>query len=197
MTETSRPSPLLIIGLGNPGRGYRRNRHNIGFQVLDALAESLDARFTRMQANALVTDARLDGIRVILAKPQTFMNNAGQSVGSLSRFFRLPPEQILAVYDDLDLPLGALRLRPGGGTGGHRGLGSIVDHLGLDDFPRLRFGIGRPPGAMDPADYVLQDFGRADEELVSSNVERAVACIRSFALEGIQAAMTRFNAASE
>jgi len=197
MTETSRPSPLLIIGLGNPGRGYRRNRHNIGFQVLDALAESVDARFTRMQANALVTDARLEGIRVILAKPQTFMNNAGQSVGSLARFFRLPPEQILAVYDDLDLPLGALRLRPGGGTGGHRGLGSIVDHLGLDDFPRLRFGIGRPPGAMDPADYVLQDFGRADEELVSSNVERAVACIRSFALEGIQAAMTRFNAASE
>jgi len=197
MTETSRPSPLLIIGLGNPGRGYRRNRHNIGFQVLDALAESLDARFTRMQANALVTDARLDGIRVILAKPQTFMNNAGQSVGSLARFFRLPAEQILAVYDDLDLPLGALRLRPGGGTGGHRGLGSIVDHLGLDDFPRLRFGIGRPPGAMDPADYVLQDFGRADEELVSSNVERAVACIRSFALEGVQAAMTRFNAASE
>ncbi len=156
-----------------------------------------DARFTRMQANALVTDARLDGIRVILAKPQTFMNNAGQSVGSLARFFRLPAEQILAVYDDLDLPLGALRLRPGGGTGGHRGLGSIVDHLGLDDFPRLRFGIGRPPGAMDPADYVLQDFGRSDEELVSSNVERAVACIRSFALEGIQAAMTRFNAASE
>ncbi len=197
MTETSRPSPLLIIGLGNPGRGYRRNRHNIGFQVLDALAESVDARFTRMQANALVTDARLEGICVILAKPQTFMNNAGQSVGSLARFFRLPPEQILAVYDDLDLPLGALRLRPGGGTGGHRGLGSIVDHLGLDDFPRLRFGIGRPPGAMDPADYVLQDFGRADEELVSSNVERAVACIRSFALEGIQAAMTRFNAASE
>jgi len=196
MTETSRPSPLLIIGLGNPGRGYRRNRHNIGFQVLDALAESVDARFTRMQANALVTDARLEGIRVILAKPQTFMNNAGQSVGSLARFFRLPPEQILAVYDDLDLPLGALRLRPGGGTGGHRGLGSIVDHLGLDDFPRLRFGIGRPPGAMDPADYVLQDFGRGDEELVSSNVVRAVACIRSFALEGIQAAMTRFNAAS-
>ena len=197
MTETARPSPLLIIGLGNPGRGYRRNRHNIGFQVLDALAESLDARFTRMQANALVTDARLEGIRVILAKPQTYMNNAGQSVGSLARFFRLPAEQILAVYDDLDLPLGALRLRPGGGTGGHRGLGSIVEHLGLDDFPRLRFGIGRPPGAMDPADYVLQDFGAADDDLVSSNVERAVACIRNFALEGIQAAMTRFNAASE
>ncbi len=197
MTDTSRPSPLLIIGLGNPGRGYRRNRHNIGFQVLDALAESLGTRFTRMQAKALVTDARLEGIRLILAKPQTYMNNAGQSVGSLAHFFRMPPEQILAVYDDLDLPLGALRLRPGGGSGGHRGLGSIAEHLGLDEFPRLRFGIGRPPGAMDPADYVLQDFGPADEDLVSASLERAVACIRAFALEGIQAAMTRFNATPE
>lgn len=197
MTDSLRPTPLLIIGLGNPGRGYRRNRHNIGFQILDALAESLGARFTRTQANALVTDARLEGIRLILAKPQTYMNNAGQSVGSLARFFRLPAEQILAVHDDLDLPLGALRLRPGGGSGGHRGLGSIVEHLGLAEFPRLRFGIGRPLGAMDPADFVLQDFGPAEGEIVAASLERAVACIRTFALEGIQAAMTRFNAAPE
>lgn len=197
MTDSLRPTPLLIIGLGNPGRGYRRNRHNIGFQILDALAESLGARFTRTQANALVTDARLEGVRLILAKPQTYMNNAGQSVGSLARFFRLPAEQILAVHDDLDLPLGALRLRPGGGSGGHRGLGSIVEHLGLAEFPRLRFGIGRPPGAMDPADFVLQDFSPADDEIVPASLERAVACIRTFALEGIQAAMTRFNAAPE
>lgn len=197
MTDSLRPTPLLIIGLGNPGRGYRRNRHNIGFQILDALAESLGARFTRTQANALVTDARLEGIRLILAKPQTYMNNAGQSVGSLARFFRLPAEQILAVHDDLDLPLGALRLRPGGGSGGHRGLGSIVEHLGLAEFPRLRFGIGRPLGAMDPADFVLQDFGPAEGEIVAASLERAVACIRAFALEGIQAAMTRFNAAPE
>lgn len=197
MTDSLRPTPLLIIGLGNPGRGYRRNRHNIGFQILDALAESLSARFTRTQANALVTDARLEGIRLILAKPQTYMNNAGQSVGSLARFFRLPAEQILAVHDDLDLPLGALRLRPGGGSGGHRGLGSIVEHLGLAEFPRLRFGIGRPLGAMDPADFVLQDFGPAEGEIVAASLERAVACIRAFALEGIQAAMTRFNAAPE
>lgn len=197
MTDSLRPTPLLIIGLGNPGRGYRRNRHNIGFQILDALAESLGARFTRTQANALVTDARLEGIRLILAKPQTYMNNAGQSVGSLARFFRLPAEQILAVHDDLDLPLGALRLRPGGGSGGHRGLGSIVEHLGLAEFPRLRFGIGRPPGAMEPADFVLQDFGPREEEIVAASLERAVACIRTFALEGIQAAMTRFNVAPE
>ena len=197
MTDSIRPTPLLIIGLGNPGRGYRRNRHNIGFQILDALAESLGARFTRTQANALVTDARLEGVRLILAKPQTYMNNAGQSVGSLARFFRLPAERILAVHDDLDLPLGALRLRPGGGSGGHRGLGSIVEHLGLAEFPRLRFGIGRPPGAMDPADFVLQDFSPADDEIVAASLERAVACIRTFALEGIQAAMTRFNAAPE
>jgi peptidyl-tRNA hydrolase, PTH1 family len=197
MTESPRPTPLLIIGLGNPGRGYRHNRHNIGFQILDALAEDLGARFTRLQANALVTDARLEGVRLILAKPQTFMNNTGQSVSSLDRFFKLPPEQILAVHDDLDLPLGALRLRPGGGSGGHRGLGSIVEHLGLAAFPRLRFGIGRPPGTMDPADYVLQDFGPLEQDIVTASLERAVACIRTFALDGIQAAMTQFNATPE
>lgn len=197
MTESPRPSPLLIIGLGNPGRGYRGNRHNIGFQILDALAEDLGTRFTRVQANALVTDARLEGVRVILAKPQTYMNNAGRSVSSLARFFKLPPEQILAVHDDLDLPLGALRLRPGGGSGGHRGLGSIVEHLGLAEFPRLRFGVGRPPGAMDPANFVLQDFGPEEADLVTASLLRAVACIRTFALDGIQAAMTRFNAAPE
>lgn len=197
MTEPVRPTSLLIIGLGNPGRGYRRNRHNIGFQILDALAEDLGTRFTRTKANALVTDARLEGVRLILAKPQTYMNNAGQSVSSLARFFRLPPEQILAVHDDLDLPLGALRLRPGGGSGGHHGLGSIVEHLGLAEFPRLRFGIGRPPGTMDPADFVLQDFSVEEEDIVAGSLQRAVACIRTFALVGIQAAMTQFNAAPE
>ena len=197
MTESPRPTPLLIIGLGNPGRGYRRNRHNVGFQILDALAEDLAVRFTRVQAHALVTDARLEGVRLILAKPQTYMNNAGQSVSSLARFFKLPPEQILAVHDDLDLPLGALRLRPGGGSGGHRGLGSIVEHLGLAEFPRLRFGIGRPPGALDPADFVLQDFGPQEEDIVSAGLQRAIACIRTFALDGIQAAMTQFNATPE
>jgi PTH1 family peptidyl-tRNA hydrolase len=197
MTETNRPSPLLIIGLGNPGRGFRGNRHNVGFLIVDALAEDLGTRFSRVQANALVTDTRLEGIRLILAKPQTFMNNAGRSVGSLARFFKLPPEQILAVHDDLDLPLGALRLRPGGGSGGHRGLGSIVEHLGLAEFPRLRFGIGRPPGAMDPADFVLQDFSPSEEDLVAEGVQRAVACIRTFALHGIQTAMNQFNAAPD
>jgi PTH1 family peptidyl-tRNA hydrolase len=197
MTEFTRPSPLLVVGLGNPGRQYHANRHNVGFLVVEALAASLGASFRRMQAKALVTEARLEGVRLILAKPQTYMNNAGQSVGSLARFFRLPAEQILVIYDDLDLPPGALRLRPAGGTGGHRGMGSIVEHLGLDDFPRLRFGIGRPPGAMDPADFVLQDFSRAEQDLAAAAVDRAVDCVRAFALEGIQAAMTRFNAATE
>jgi PTH1 family peptidyl-tRNA hydrolase len=197
MTDSPRLTPLLIIGLGNPGRSYRGNRHNVGFQILDALAEDFQVRFTRTQAKALVTDARLQGVRVILAKPQTYMNNAGPSVSSLARFFRLPPEQILAVHDDLDLPLGVLRLRPGGGSGGHRGLGSIVEHLGLAEFPRLRFGIGRPPGVMDPADFVLQDFSPQEVDIVSAGIQRAVACIRTFALDGIQAAMTQFNAAPE
>lgn len=195
MTDAPRLSPLLIVGLGNPGRSYRGNRHNVGFLILDALADDLGVRFSRVRADALVTEARLNGVRLILAKPQTYMNNAGRSVGSLARFFKLPPEQILAVHDDLDLPLGMLRLRPGGGSGGHRGLGSILEHLGLAEFPRLRFGIGRPPGAMDPADYVLQDFGADELDLVAEGMQRAVACIRTLALQGIQAAMTQFNAA--
>ena len=159
-------NPFLIVGLGNPGPDYRQNRHNVGFMVVDALAKALDIQLQRVELRALVGKGLLDGERVILAKPQTYMNSSGQSVAPLARFYKIPLEQSLVVHDDLDLPFGSLRLRPLGGTGGQKGMESIVDKLGTRDFPRLRMGIGRPPGRMDPADYVLQNFDASQQDFL-------------------------------
>lgn len=193
--ETTR-EPSLIVGLGNPGRGYRRNRHNIGFMVLDALAATMGVRFTRHQSQALLCDGRLDGRRTYLAKPQTFMNLAGSSVGPLARYYRVPPGSLLVVYDDLDLPLGSLRLRASGGSGGHRGMASILAAVGSEDVPRMRLGIGRPPGRMDPADFVLEDFHAQEAEAVEASIRQAVDCIGEFLRSGVELAMTRCNAPS-
>jgi PTH1 family peptidyl-tRNA hydrolase len=139
MTEAG-PTLFLFAGLGNPGRRFRLNRHNIGFMVVDAVARQIGVSFTRHQAQALLTDGQWEGARVYLAKPQTFMNLVGSSVGPLARYYRIPPSSVVVVYDDLDLPLGSLRLRGGGGSGGHRGMESLIGALG-DSFPRLRLGI--------------------------------------------------------
>ncbi len=189
--------PYLVVGLGNPGRAYRENRHNAGFMALDRLAASMGTSFSRSQLDALVTDGRLNSCKVILAKPQTYMNLVGRSVGALTRYYRILLPQLLVVCDDLDLPLGALRLRPGGGTAGHKGMASSLEHLGTPEFPRLRLGIGRPPGRMDPADFVLQDFGADEAPAVDGMLDRAAECIRSMVLDGIQEAMTRFNAGAD
>ncbi|MBW6466189.1 MAG: aminoacyl-tRNA hydrolase [Brevefilum sp.] len=186
-------TPFLIAGLGNPGPDYRHNRHNIGFMVVDALAAALLIPIQRVELRALVGKGALDGERLILAKPQTFMNNSGRSVAPLARFYKIPQEQLLVIHDDLDLPFGTLRLRPFGGTGGQRGMESIVTQLGTDAFPRLRIGIGRPPGRMDPADYVLHNFDPSQEEILPEVLGRAVDAIRMFILEGIDTAMTTYN----
>ena len=186
-------NPFLIVGLGNPGPDYRQNRHNVGFMVVNALASSLNIPIQRVEQRALLGKGVLDGELVILAKPQTFMNNSGQSVAPLARFYKIPLEQILVVHDDLDLPLGSLRLRPLGGTGGQKGMESIVNKLGTREFPRLRVGIGRPPGRMDPADYVLHDFDPSQQDLLPEVLGRAVDAIRMFVLEGIEPAMNVYN----
>jgi PTH1 family peptidyl-tRNA hydrolase len=165
--------------------------------ALDRLAASIDARFTRTRAEALITDGALEGHKAILAKPQTYMNLVGRSVAALVRFYRIPLEHVLVICDDLDLPLGTIRMRPAGGSGGHKGLESIIERLGADAFPRLRLGIGRPPGRMDPADFVLLPFDVDEQPVVEATLGRAVDSARAFALEGIQAAMTHFNAAAE
>jgi PTH1 family peptidyl-tRNA hydrolase len=184
---------MLIVGLGNPGLEYATDRHNVGFQVVDALARDHSLPFSRQKAKARVAEGTIHGRRVILVKPQTFMNLSGKPVNRLSQLFKVPPEQLLVVYDDLDLPLGRLRLRPEGGSGGHKGMRSIADDLGTQAFPRLRIGIGRPPGRMDPADYVLQPFAKDEQDIVDDVVEEAVAAIECWLTEGVVAAMDRFN----
>lgn len=191
MMETQ--NTFLVVGLGNPGKEHRSNRHNIGFMLLDVMAQEYHCAFSRRKSKSLVTDFTLDGSKIILAKPQTFMNLSGRAVAPLLRFFRIPTERLLVAYDELDLPLGMLRMRPGGGSGGHRGMSSIIHELGTQDFPRLRLGIDRPPGRMDPADYVLQNFRAEDQELILDQLRRACECVSMFIQEGIQAAMTCCN----
>ena len=186
-------NPFLIVGLGNPGPDYRQNRHNVGFMVIDALARILAIPIQRVELRALVGKGLLDGIRVILAKPQTFMNDSGQSVASLARFYKIPVDHILVVHDDLDLPFGTLRMRPQGGAGGQRGVGSIIAKLNTQNFARLRVGIGRPPGRMDPSDYVLHDFDPPEEEMLPEVLDTAVKAVRMFIEQDIEQAMNKFN----
>ena len=183
----------LLVGLGNPGREYKDNRHNLGFMVVDRLVVRLNARGMRVQSKAIVINTTADGSRVILAKPQTFMNVSGASVQGLLHFYKIPLENLLVMYDELDLPFGTLRIRPGGGPGGHNGLTSVIERLGTEDFPRLRVGIGRPPGRMDPAAFVLQDFSRGDQILLSEVLDRASEAALAFVSQGLNGAMNKFN----
>ena len=189
------PVPLaLIVGLGNPGPEYASHRHNIGFQVVQALAGAHGLSFARQKkAQARVAEGQIGERRVLLAQPQTFMNLSGRTVRRLSRDREIPPEHILAVCDDLDLPLGRLRIRPGGGSGGHKGLRSIIDALGSQDFARLRVGIDRPVGGLDPAEYVLLPFAGEDKTLLAETIDRAVEAVECWLADGIVAAMDRFN----
>ena len=199
MTET-----FLIVGLGNPGREYRETRHNVGFMLLDRLAEKLNARFTRLQSRALVANvqytpskAGAGKCRIILAKPQTFMNLSGQSVQGLIHFYKVSLTNLLVAHDDLDLPPGTIRIRPDGGSAGQKGMTSILERLGTDDFARLRLGIGRPPGQMQAPDYVLQDFSKADLIIISETLNHAVEAVLTFINEGLDAAMNKYNGSAE
>jgi peptidyl-tRNA hydrolase, PTH1 family len=190
------PVTFLIAGLGNPGREYRENRHNIGFMAIDRVGIETGIRLSRMQSKALVGAGSLGLQKIVLAKPQTFMNLSGQSVTALLRFYKLTPSQLLVIHDDLDLPLGTLRMRPSGGSAGQKGLASIIEYLGTQDFPRLRLGIGRPPGRMDAADYVLQDFPVAEQMVLKDVLDRAVKAARTFVDDGIERAMNIYNGAA-
>lgn len=183
---------FLIVGLGNPGRAYRGNRHNIGFMTIDRIAEAYGISVGKLQNRALIGSGRVAGKQVILAKPQTYMNSSGDAVGPLAAYYRVPPQNVLVVYDEIDLPPGTLRLRQSGGSGGHNGMKSIIQHLG-PDFPRLRLGVGRPPGRMEPADYVLQDFRGPEAAVRDTLLDEALAAIETFLGAGIDAAMTRHN----
>ena len=189
MTENT----FLIVGLGTPGRQYKDNRHNVGFMLIDRLTVRVNARMSRVQAKALVGSVNYEDYKLILAKPQTYMNLSGQSIQGLARFYKLPIENMIVAHDDLDLPFGTIRIRPGGGPGGQKGVASTIQRLGSKDFPRMRIGIGRPPGRMDPAAYVLQDFSKADQTFLSEILDHAANAVLTFVTEGLNAAMNKFN----
>lgn len=183
----------LIIGLGNPGREYASNRHNVGFQVVDRLAARHGMAFKKLQSKAFVTSGKITGCSVILAKPQAFMNLSGGPVASLAKFYKMTLDHLLVIADDIDLPVGTIRMRPSGGSGGQNGMKNIIERLGSEEFPRLRIGIGRPPGRMEPAAYVLQDFDREQLQVVVDAYARAADAVELWLTDGIELAMSRFN----
>ncbi len=183
----------LVVGLGNPGPGYSGNRHNVGFMVLDLLAQRMGARFKAHKSRSDVVEGRLSGERAVLAKPRSFMNDSGGPVSSLRDFFKAPLDRIVVVHDELDLPYGGLRLKLGGGDNGHNGLRSIRRSLGSGEFNRVRFGIGRPPGSMDAAAFVLRDFGAVERKELELNVDHAADAIEALLTDGLERAQNSYN----
>ncbi len=183
----------LIVGLGNPGPGYAANRHNIGFMVVDELARRAGGRFTSHKAGADVLEAHLTGRRVVLARPRSFMNVSGPAVAGTARYFKIPPTDVVVVHDDLDLDHGVLKLKRGGGEGGHNGLRSISACLGSRDYLRVRFGIGRPPGRMDPADFVLRDFSAVQRRELDLLVDRCADAVEQLLAQGLAATQNQLH----
>ncbi len=185
--------PYLLIGLGNPGREYKETRHNIGFMLVDHIAERIGARGMKVQSKAIVTSGLYEEHKLILAKPQTYMNLSGHSVQGLLHFYKIPHSNLLVAHDDLDIPFGTIRIRPTGGPGGQRGMANTIELLGTKDFPRLRLGIGRPPGRMDPRDYVLQNFSKDELKILPEIISRAADASLEFVMNGLNAAMNKYN----
>lgn len=183
----------LIVGLGNPGRRYRSTRHNVGWEVIDRLAHRLQVAADEEEGWAQVGVGALGRQRIMLAKPQTFVNVSGTAVDDLRRRHRIRVGDILVIVDDLDLPLGRIRFRSSGSHGGHNGLRSVIEALGSDQFGRLRVGIGRPPEGIDPAEYVLTRFATDEQDVLNATLDRAAEAVEVSVREGLQAAMNRFN----
>jgi PTH1 family peptidyl-tRNA hydrolase len=192
--------PWLIVGLGNPGPKYAGNRHNVGFLVVDLLAKRTGAKFSRhRKAMAEVAETRLgyglEAPQLVLAKPLTYMNLSGGPVTALGNFYKVPVSQIIAVHDELDIPYGQLRLKVSGGEGGHNGLRSMSASLSTKDYVRVRFGIGRPPGRQDPADFVLSDFGTAERKELEFLVDRAADAVEDVVVKGLATAQQIYHTA--
>lgn len=183
----------LFFGLGNPGPSYRFTRHNAGFILIEKLEKEWKIPLDNFSFSSLWGKRKLKGSELVLAKPLTFMNRSGEAAKALAGYFKLSPSDILVVCDDLDLPLGKMRLRKKGGSGGHRGLKSIIDLLGTEDFPRLRLGIGRPEEKGREADYVLSPFSQEEWEVFSAVLERAVGALEEVITSGLETAMSKFN----
>lgn len=187
--------PLLVVGLGNPGENYARTRHNLGFMVADLLAARLGATFkAHKRSGAEVSTGRLAGRSVVLAKPRCYMNESGRQVGPLAKFYSVPPADIIVLHDELDLDFGRIRLKVGGGEGGHNGVRSVAAALGTKDFQRVRIGIGRPPGRKDPAAFVLEPFNAAERAEVPTICEQAADAAELLIELGLEPAQNRVHA---
>ncbi|GGQ41491.1 aminoacyl-tRNA hydrolase [Couchioplanes azureus] len=189
-------APWLVVGLGNPGREYAGNRHNVGFMVADLLASRVGGKFGRhKRAVAEVAEGRLGfgGPKLILVKPLTYMNLSGAPVAALAQFFKVPVEQVIAVHDELDVPYGQVRVKRGGGEGGHNGLRSMSKSLSTKEYARVRFGIGRPPGRQDPADFVLSDFSGVERKELEFLVDRAADVVEAVVVEGVEWAQNKYH----
>jgi PTH1 family peptidyl-tRNA hydrolase len=186
----------IVVGLGNPGPKYDRTRHNVGYRVIEELSQRLAAGKPRMRFDATLAEGNLGGEKVLLASPQTYMNESGRSVRQLVDFFGLQLSDLLVVCDDFNLELARLRMRASGSAGGQKGLADIIRKLATEEFPRLRIGIGRPPGQMDAADYVLSKFKRSEQDTIEDAVVRAAEGVELWVSSGIGPAMNRINAAS-
>lgn len=184
----------LIAGLGNPGREYENTRHNVGFMCIDALIRAHHLTVDHhKQSKAKIAQGNMAGHPVLLAKPQTFMNLSGSSIQGLMAFYKIPPQHLLVIFDDMDLPTGTLRIRSKGGSGGHRGMTDIIQRLGSQQFPRIRFGIGRPPDRMDPAAYVLRPFDSNEQAVIDTTMTHVIQAVDAWLTQGIETAMNHFN----
>jgi len=184
---------FLIAGLGNPGKDYRHTRHNIGFMVIDHLSIELKIPVKKVKQKSLIGIGKLDNKEILLVKPQTFMNNSGESIAPLMRYYKVPHQNLMVIHDDLDIPFGTIRIRPTGGTSGQKGMKSIIEKIGSQEFPRIRMGIGRPPGHMDPVDFVLENFSKDQLSILENILEDATNAIKTFIIDGLNKAMNTYN----
>ena len=188
---------FLIVGLGNPGKQYEHTRHNIGFDVMDALAEKYNISISEKKHKALCGKGVINGVKVVLAKPQTYMNLSGESVAELVNYYKMDPEEeMIVIYDDISLAPGNLRIRKKGSAGGHNGIKNIIAHLGTQEFPRVRIGVGEKPARMDLADYVLGHFPKEEAETMTTAFKDGAAAVVDMMTEGVEAAMNHFNGAA-
>ena len=184
----------LVVFLGNPGLKYQNTRHNAGFLTADVVEKDCGVRIDRLRFHALTAQAELGGQKVLLMKPQTYMNLSGESVGEAARFYKIPPEHVLVISDDIDLPAGRLRIRPGGSAGGHNGLKNIIQHLGSDKFPRIKVGVGSPKQAgFEVVDWVIGKPMGEDQKVLTDALDRAVTAVPVLISQGVDRAMNRFN----
>lgn len=184
---------FIIIGLGNPGKKYENTRHNVGFITIDYLASKYGVSVTKLKHKALYGDGSIAGNRVILVKPQTFMNLSGESVREIIEWYKAPMSNIVLVYDDIDLAVGRIRVRPKGSAGTHNGMRSVLYQIRSDEFPRVRIGVGRPPEGWDLADFVLSRFGEDEKKAVEESVLKAAEAVTTIMESGVEAAMNKYN----